>query len=96
LNQIYTKWQKPDSSSKTLILEKATALAPGIGRLSLAGKVSWEEGQGQAQWQTSAGSSLDWEWSYRGSALTWIPQNKQMRDWLLSHEEWVSEYPFIR
>jgi hypothetical protein len=93
--QVYAKMVKADSQ-KTLMIEKATALVPGVGRFAMKGKASWEEGQGQAQWQFSKGSSLDWEWTYRGQEATWIPQNKEMRDWLLSHEDWHSEYPFIR
>ncbi len=94
LQQIYIKGSPKEKSR--FVVEKSTAYASALGRLSLQGNVLWSEGQGKAQWKLLNGAGLDWEWSYRPQDLTWIPQNKDMREWLTNNEPFAAEYPFIR
>ncbi|MBY0383780.1 hypothetical protein K2X05_01365 [bacterium] len=93
LQQIYSKGHL--QLKKQFVVEKSTGFVPSLGRFSLSGKMNWLEGQGKAQWQLNKGHFLDWEWSYRPQDSTWIPQKKEMYEWLTSHEEFMEENPFI-
>lgn len=94
MQQIYAKGHL--QLKKQWTLERSTGFVPSLGRFSLSGNINWLEGQGKAQWQLNKGSFLDWEWSYRLQDSTWIPQKKEMYEWLTSHEEFLEENPFIR
>lgn len=94
LQQIYLKGLFEDKNKFSL--EKSTAYAPGLGRLQMVGAIDASEGRGTAKWQLLRGPPLDWEWSYRSQDSTWIPQTKEMREWLSTHDDFMAEYPFIR
>jgi hypothetical protein len=94
LQQVYIKGSPQEK--RRFVVEKSTAYALSLGRFSLQGQLQWVDGQGTAQWKLFSGDSLDWEWSYRPQDSTWIPQNKDMREWLTNNESFTAEYPFIR
>ncbi len=79
-----------------LDIKKSTGYSPLLGRFNLSGQVDLNEGQGQARWLRTQGVVRDWEWSFRAQDISWIPQDKRMREWLQQHPEYLIEYPFVR
>ncbi len=77
-------------------ISKSTALLSGVGRVTAEGDWRGDDGSGRWQWRLMRGVNFDWEWSSRGADSAWIPQTKEMRDWLLEHEDFALSHSFIR